>query len=64
MKNLFYRLDDDGNARIYHADGSPVTRIDADVYPVGSNVSARYDHASGIVLTVADARTLRITEEC
>jgi len=44
---MFYRIDDDGNAIILEDDGSIVTRIDANVYPVGSNCSARYEHPEG-----------------
>lgn len=62
--NKFYRVNEDGNAQILTADeGDPVTRIDADVYPVGSDVSARYEHAEGIVLTITDAEKIGIESE-
>lgn len=62
--NLFYRLDDQGNAVILHAeDGSAVTRIDASVYPIGSSFSTRYEHPEGIILSVDDARKLNIPSE-
>jgi hypothetical protein len=60
---MFYRIDDDGNAIILEDDGSIVTRIDANVYPVGSDLSARYEHPEGIVLTVEDAEKLGIEVE-
>ena len=61
---MFYRLNDDNNAVILHDDdGSAVTRIDANVYPVGSQLSARYEHADGIVLTVSDAESIGIHTE-
>jgi hypothetical protein len=64
MKNLFYRKNDEGNAVVLNVvDGSAVTRIDANVYPVGSELSARYEHPEGIVLTVADAKKIGIEEE-
>jgi hypothetical protein len=60
---MFYRINDDGNAIILEDDGSIVTRIDANVYPVGSDLSARYEHPEGIVLTVEDAEKLGIEVE-
>ena len=64
MDKYFYRKNDDGNAVVLHfEDGSEVTRIDANVYPVGSELSARYEHPEGIVLTVADAKKIGIQSE-
>ena len=64
VSGLFYRLNDDGDAVILHAEcGSAATRIDANVYPVGSDVSARYEHPGGVVLTVADAESIGIQAE-
>lgn len=62
---MFYRLNDNdnGDAVILYDSGEPVTRIDANVYPVDSELSARYEHAQGIVLTVADAEKIGIHEE-
>jgi len=61
---MFYRVDSNGNAVIlYVDDGTAVTRIDANVYPVDSDLSARYEHAEGIVLTVADAQKIGIEAE-
>jgi hypothetical protein len=60
---MFYRINDDGNAIILHENGEMVTRIDANVYPVGSDLSARYEHPEGIVLTVEDAEKLGIEVE-
>jgi len=59
---MFYRIEN-GNARIFHETGEAVTRIDANVYPVDSNYSARYTHPAGIVLTIADAEKLGIEAE-
>lgn len=62
--NMFYRTDENGNAVILHADdGAAVTRIDADVYPIGSQLGSRYEHPAGIVLTVADAEKIGIHAE-
>ena len=60
---MFYRINEQKNAEIFENDGERVTRIDANVYPVDSDVSARYEHAHGIVLTIADAQKLNISIE-
>jgi hypothetical protein len=74
---FFGRTDDHGNVAVLHVDdGSAATRLDASVYPVtyreddngsvivgSSELSARYEHAAGIVLTLADAQTLGIAIE-
>ena len=64
MNEIFGSLDSDGNVIILYADsGEAVTRIDANVYPVGSSISARYEHPEGIVLTRQDADSLGIEIE-
>lgn len=66
MKNsneMFFRINNDGNAAVFHNSGEPVTRIGADVYPVDSSVSARYEHPEGIVLSIDDAKKLNIVKE-
>jgi hypothetical protein len=61
---MFYRVTENGDAAILWAEsGEPVTKVDASVYPVGSSLSARYEHADGIVLTVADAESIGIQGE-
>lgn len=60
---MFYRENDNGDAVIFNSDGSVATKIDANVYPIGSNLSARYEHASGIILAVSDAEEIGIEEE-
>lgn len=62
-KNMFYRKNADGNAVVFHASGEAVTRIDANVYPVGVSVSAKYEHPEGIVLTLGDAEKIGIKPE-
>jgi len=57
---MFARKNDDGNYDIFENDGSAATKIDANVYPVGSSFSARYEHADGIVLTADDVDKLNI----
>ena len=57
---MFARKNDDGNYEIFENDGSAATKIDANVYPVGSNFSTRFEHADGIVLTMSDVEKLKI----
>jgi len=64
IDNIFYRINEEGIADIlYASDGMAVTRLDEDVYPVGSDLSARYEHADGIVLTIEDAEKIGIRGE-
>ena len=68
MNEYFYRVNDAGNADIFHSSGEIAVRFLPEethktVYPVGSGLSARYEHPNGIVLTVADAESLGIKEE-
>lgn len=61
---IFARKRRDGNYDIlYVEDGYPVTRLDANVYPVGSDFGARYEHPEGIVLTLRDVKKLGIEIE-
>ena len=50
---------------VLDSDGVAVTQLetDATVYPVGSSLSARYEHAAGIVLTARDARRIGLRIE-
>jgi hypothetical protein len=58
---FFGRINELGNVDVLHVeDGAVATRIDANVYPVGSTVSARYEHPTGIVLSRFDAAALGI----
>ena len=59
---MFYRIEENG-ARIFHESGKMVTRINANVYPIDSSLSARYEHPEGITLTIADAQKLGIEVE-
>jgi hypothetical protein len=61
---IFGRINSDGNVDIMDSEtGEAVTRLDADVYPIGSDLSARYEHPDGIVLAVADAETVGVEIE-
>ena len=61
--DVFGRIGENGNVALFLEDGSACTRLDANVYPVGSNSSARHEHPDGIVLYAADAVRLRIEME-
>jgi hypothetical protein len=61
--SFFGRVNDDGNVIVFHDSGETATQLDADAWPVGSHLSARYEHATGIVLTRADADRLNIAVE-
>lgn len=54
---------DNGNVLVCHTSGVAATRLDASVYPVGSQVSARYEHPDGIFLTTEDAAQLGLEVE-
>lgn len=46
---FFGRINKDGNVAVLHAeDGSTAARLDADVYPSGSDFSARHERAASI----------------
>lgn len=61
---IFGRVNENGNVAILYAEsGEAVTRLDASVYPVGSNLSARYEHPSGIILSREDANKLGLQIE-
>ncbi len=60
---LYGRMDLDGNVTLEDENGSIVTRIDADVQPVDSNLPARDEHPDGITLTRSDAAKLKVILE-
>jgi hypothetical protein len=57
---MIARKNENGNYTILDEEGFPVTRIDANVYPVGSELSAKYEHPEGIELTLEDVEKLNI----
>jgi len=60
----YYRVLANGNACILDSEGYAVTTLPVDnIYPVGSQLSVRYEHTGGIVLSVADAVRLNISPE-
>lgn len=61
---IFGRIDSNGNVVVLYAeDGEVVTRIDENVYPVGSSFGASYEHPEGIVLSREDSDSLGIEIE-
>lgn len=66
MKNqgdeIFGRKNDNGNIDVLYAhDGERVTQFDEDlplVYPVGSDLSAFYEHANGVEISQEDAKKI------
>jgi hypothetical protein len=64
LNTMFGRINTEGNIDVLMTiDGAAVTRIDANIYPVGSSLSARYEHPAGIVITVADAQQIGLSLE-
>lgn len=63
-EKIFARKRKDGDYDILYVDsGEDVTRIDANVYPVGSSKSTRYEHPEGIILSKSDVNKLKIDIE-
>lgn len=60
---FFGRINDAGTVDVFHVDGSAATRLDANVYPVSSRFSARYEHPGGITLHAADAQRIGLRVE-
>ena len=64
IDEIFARKNKNRNYDIlYVSDGLPVTRLDAGVYPVNSDLGARYEHPEGIELTLKDVKKLKINIE-
>lgn len=56
-------INENNNVAIFHNTGERATRLDANVYPINSGISARYEHADGIILSLYDAKKLNISIE-
>lgn len=63
MNKFFGRLNENGDVVVFDENGEICTRLDANVYPVNSQLSARYEHTNGIVLSLSDAKKLAIAIE-
>ena len=64
-KELFGRTNENGNVDVFYAvDGTAATQVDTDnLYPVGSSLSSRYEHADGIEITAKDASRIGLEIE-
>ena len=65
IKELFGRTNENGNVDVFYAvDGTEATQVDVDnLYPVGSSISSRYEHADGIEITAKDASRIGLEIE-
>ena len=65
LNEIFGQLDSQGNVGLFFIEsGEHVTRLDSDgIYPVDADVSTKYEHPEGIVITVDDANRLGIEVE-
>lgn len=63
LNTVFGRTNENGDVVVFDENGEACTRLDANVYPVGSQLSARYEHAEGIVISAADAAKIGIKIE-
>lgn len=62
--SIFGRMNENGDVDILDVDdGEAICRLDANVYPVGNDLSVRYEYSNGIVLSLADANLLGIKIE-
>jgi len=61
---MFGRINENGNVDVLHVtDGSRVTRIDADVWPLDNKFGTRYEHPEGIIISRADAKLIGLYVE-
>ena len=63
ITKMFGRINANNDVDVFDENGEVVTRIDANVYPVGSSTSARYEHSEGISLTIDDAAKIALAIE-
>ena len=61
---VYGQLDENNNVTCLCAsEGVPVTKLDANIYPVNSNLSAKYEHAQGITITIDNGNKIGIAIE-
>ena len=64
MNSIFGRINGADNVELFHADGTVITQLEAcGIYPDDSEVSVRYEHPEGIVVSRADAKLLNVRME-
>ena len=56
ISKFFGRINATGTVDVFHVDGGAATRLDANLYPVGSMFSTRCEHPGGITLHLIDAK--------
>lgn len=60
---VFGRINSNGDVDLFSMDGESATRVDANIYPIGSSRSARYEHPEGITISKADADRIGVEIE-
>lgn len=60
INEVFGRINQNGDVDLFDMSGDAATRIDANVYPIGSSVSARHEHPEGITISKADAERIGV----
>lgn len=60
---FFGRVNNSGDIIVLHSSGEFATRLDANIYPVGSQLSAKYEHTNGIVISIEDAHKIGLDIE-
>lgn len=60
INEVFGRINNQGNVDLFDMSGDAATRVDANIYPVGSSVSARYEHPEGITISKQDAERIGV----
>lgn len=58
VNQMFGLTNQDGTVSVFNNDGSVATRIDANVYPLGSHLCAKWEHPAGIALTMDDCAAI------
>lgn len=62
---FFGRINESGDAAVFHESGEAATRLDCNLYAVDSDgsKSVRYEHPEGIVITRSDAEKIGLDIE-
>ena len=63
INEVFGRINEQGNVDLFAMDGEAATRVDANIYHVGSGLSARYEHPEGITISKDDANRIGVQIE-
>ena len=60
INEVFGRINEEGSVDLFYMNGERANRIDANVYPINSSVSARYEHPEGVTISKKDADRLGV----